>query len=1229
MNKWLPFIGIIRYLHTRTSLTIKAFVFSLVIGLAIWFVMDYIHNKRLEIQYMNQTYERMKVETEEDMERFVVSMKRLKMFTKLIKDTTSFIDYIDKEEVESMLALQYIMLTDPKGRIIKSLDKVEKPAISALVEQVSRYAIPDKLFVTRISNEPFLILKKRVIDKTGALFGYVILLSRIDNNTMKKSYITHPHDSIHALEDEDSSTIVASSQPDILPAGINVNKLDDYIIIRKPLSDISQGGIKLAFLSIRHKSVINNALKDIVARNRKQIALTAMAFILFFSLFTYIFSRFIHKIALLITQMSKECLGIELYVYHKGDELIFITSQIKQLFIDMNGMCNSLQVASNKAMKFYQIVQQSPASIIITDTDANIEYVNPKFTEISGYAVEDVIGKRPCMLKSGIHTKKFYNKLWATILSGKTWQGDFFNKRKNGELYWELSLIFPLVDDEGKIINYIAIKEDITSRKHLEREIELYKNHLEDLVAERTLRLIDRETELTNSQNTLLLLMNSITESVLLIAKDGTILTINESGANRFGNTPHDMIGKNIFDFIPHDISQYRRQQINRVINEGVSVEYEDTRDGYHFSHNLYPAFDKQGNVNSIAIFAIDVTEKNRQERRALLLLQAVEAALDGINLVDLEGRVFYANKAASDMLGYSVDEILGMSTNDFNDDPMIEEQAIMPTILKDGRWSGELKAKRKDGTIITIWLSVSSIKDSKGDVIYNVGVSRDITSQKIYEETLRQYENIVSVTSEHIAIVDRSYVYKIVNKTYLVVHKRTKDEIVGHSVEELFGSKVFHDIIKPKLDKCLSGEVVNYQAWLDFASIGRRYMDVYYYPYCDPHGVITGAVVSARDMTTKKQAEDELRIVAKFPAENPNPVLRADGDAKIIYSNQSGLDFLCKWGITDTLPFYMHSVIEMAIETGVADDVEITVSDGTTFLFSVVPIKEFGYTNLYGREITKLKNIESILKLQQEEIRKINLGLETKIKEEVSKNRQKDIIMFQQSRLASMGEMISYIAHQWRQPLNALNITLFNIEDACNNCDKENDSALINNLLADAKTIISKMSITIDDFRNFFRQTKDKVPFCLSSIIQETLALVDSSFKFHNIEAELTCNDKVYITGLANEYSQVILNIINNAKDAILERDIHEGKITIDCYEDNNNAVVTITDNAGGVPSDIIDRIFEPYFTTKMEGKGTGIGLYMSKMIIEEHMDGSITATSTSDGARFTITVPKGVPVE
>ncbi|KJU85394.1 hypothetical protein MBAV_002410, partial [Candidatus Magnetobacterium bavaricum] len=175
------------------------------LGVVIWSVMDYFHNKRVTDQYTTQIYERMETETNEDVEMLVIYMKRLEIFTKLLKDSTSIIDYIDESEIKSMLELKYILLIDPKGQIVKSLNKVEQPDISILAEQASKLAIVDKLFISIINNEPFLILKKQIIDKTGNLFGYIILLSKIDSNIMKKSHIIHPNDSIHALEDEGNS----------------------------------------------------------------------------------------------------------------------------------------------------------------------------------------------------------------------------------------------------------------------------------------------------------------------------------------------------------------------------------------------------------------------------------------------------------------------------------------------------------------------------------------------------------------------------------------------------------------------------------------------------------------------------------------------------------------------------------------------------------------------------------------------------------------------------------------------------------------------------------------------------------------------------------------------------------------------------------------------------------------------------------------------------------------
>lgn len=160
-------------------------------------------------------------------------------------------------------------------------------------------------------------------------------------------------------------------------------------------------------------------------------------------------------------------------------------------------------------------------------------------------------------------------------------------------------------------------------------------------------------------------------------------------------------------------------------------------------------------------------------------------------------------------------------------------------------------------------------------------------------------------------------------------------------------------------------------------------------------------------------------------------------------------------------------------------------------------------------------------------------------------------------------------------------------------------------------------MSKTIDDFRNFFKIDKEKQTFSLKEAIIETLSLQSAQFKSRNIEVEVLGEDVSFLS-YKGEFQQVILNLLNNAKDAILERNIEVGKITITL--DSN--VITLEDNAGGIDTSIIERIFEPYFTTKEQGEGTGIGLYMSKMIIEKNMGGTLRVVNTDVGARFIITL-------
>ncbi len=290
---------------------------------------------------------------------------------------------------------------------------------------------------------------------------------------------------------------------------------------------------------------------------------------------------------------------------------------------------------------------------------------------------------------------------------------------------------------------------------------------------------------------------------------------------------------------------------------------------------------------------------------------------------------------------------------------------------------------------------------------------------------------------------------------------------------------------------------------------------------------------------------------------------------------------------------------------------VELSISPpgrlGESFIFSA-----------FVHDITERKRVEEDLYARQQEIERLNSDLEKRVQDELQKGRQKDLIMMHQSRRAAMGQMIELIAHQWKQPLNAINILLYNIRDCME--DKKLSINEIDDFIVNGEDLIKKMAMTIDDFKNFFKPNKKKKKFVVNQVVKDTLSLVNVSFKYDNISVSVYEEDEEIIAyGFANEYSQALLNILNNAKDAIIEKG-GEGKIRIEIKNKNNNALVKIKDNGGGVPKDIIDKIFNSYFTTKKKGKGSGIGLYMSKVIIEDHMDGSIVVQNIKGGAEFNI---------
>ena len=324
---------------------------------------------------------------------------------------------------------------------------------------------------------------------------------------------------------------------------------------------------------------------------------------------------------------------------------------------------------------------------------------------------------------------------------------------------------------------------------------------------------------------------------------------------------------------------------------------------------------------------------------------------------------------------------------------------------------------------------------------------------------------------------------------------------------------------------------------------------------------------------------------------------------------------------------------IRSVLGDGIVIEKEVPTRGGEWLLSRIMPFRsEEGAREgvvITFTDISRVKDAEvNVGRLNKELARRLRQledtyrSLEVETRERIQaleELRRKDQLMIQQSRLAAMGEMLGNIAHQWRQPLNVLGLQVQQLllTYKLGKFDEE----VLGNGVAKAMEVIQHMSRTIDDFRDFLILDKENTPFQVNQIIRKSVSIIEGSLKEHNITLDISSEGEPQVIGRPNEYGQVILNILTNAKDAFVETGRSEGRIAVHSRDENGRTVVTITDNAGGIKEEVIDRIFDAYFTTKPLGKGTGVGLYMSRNIIEG-MGGRLLARNVEGGAEFRIEV-------
>ena len=303
----------------------------------------------------------------------------------------------------------------------------------------------------------------------------------------------------------------------------------------------------------------------------------------------------------------------------------------------------------------------------------------------------------------------------------------------------------------------------------------------------------------------------------------------------------------------------------------------------------------------------------------------------------------------------------------------------------------------------------------------------------------------------------------------------------------------------------------------------------------------------------------------------------------------------------------WIHAILNDKENT--PDVAKIEGIDGKIHLFRVNINEKRADENLYSITLTDITEIEAYKSELQMKIKKI---------------KEKQQILIQNSKMASMGEMIANIAHQWRQPLNSLSalhtVLMMDYED--NGRLTKEEIALFKE---ESSQYIHKMSSTIDDFRNFFSPTKEKELFVVSDAIKESIKFVRDSYLDSNVELiDRTRDRDTQICSYKNELMQVVMILLNNSRDAVAGNKIKKPQVIVDLLRRDDKIEIRVKDNGGGIDDAIMDRIFEPYFTTKFKSDGTGVGLYMSKMIIEDSIGGELVLENYDDGVLATLVLSR-----
>lgn len=709
-----------------------------------------------------------------------------------------------------------------------------------------------------------------------------------------------------------------------------------------------------------------------------------------------------------------------------------------------------------------------------------------------------------------------------------------------------------------------------------------------------------------------------------------------------------DLLGQTDYDVFPEEYADIYYILEKRVFaGLPVAQDIQETLDkeGNHgwVDNRKYPIRDVTGAIIGLFGVARDITENKQaelklkaSEARARAVLAATPVPL-AIN--DREGNILELNPAFVSAFGFTCEDIPNLESWWIKayPDPVYRQQVKLDwsAVLEAGSTAKPLKSLEvliadKHGESHRVLVSCVEIDDGRHLVmLYDITERHDL--QIAHDRLMRS----VKASHNEIFLFDANTLrFFFVNEGALCNLGFTLDEMrqmTPLDLKPMFTQDYFRSLIEPLRQHQISV--------LHFDTVHRRKSGELYdievnlqlFEPLDEQAYFM-AIVS--DVSEKRMLRQELSsIVSSADA----VIWSADSDLKITFVSDQvsyilGLEphhfigtsllalFESEMFHVEDRELQLQAVKKM-IETHCPihnHEHRVMHMDGSWVWLSV------GMTPMYSAG-DKLRQIVGVMhdmtpqKQAQAELEALNRELDHRVEHAIGEIRQRDLLLLQKAKLAAMGEMIGNIAHQWRQPLNALSLILMDLEDAF--VHNEADANFIQQAVSRSQGLLQKMSDTIDVFRHFFQHEKSIKSVDLAAVARELAQLFETCLQHSGIVLHLEVDEAVFVCGFPGEIYQALLCLVNNAKEQILIMHPDQGAITIEVRRDNKWGFLRVQDNAGGIPEAVFPRIFEAYYTSKPEG--SGLGLYITRLVVENSMHGRVFAENAAEGASFTLQLP------